>query len=91
MMTQRNYTIRENNKGIKGIEMKEIKNEDIRKGVRPSVFDLFEDDIKAYVDIGLSAGAIQKLINAQLKNQGIREVSVRATRYYIDKRLKRKV
>ena len=88
MMVQRNNINRENNKGI---VMKEIKNKDIKRETRASVFDLFESDIRYYVDIGLSAGAIQKLINAQLKKQGIREVSVRATRYYIDSRIRGKV
>jgi len=88
MMVQRNNTIRENNKGV---VMGDIKNKDVKRETRASVFDLFEDDIRNYVAVGLSSGAIQKLINAQLRNQGIREVSVRATRYYIDSRIRGKV
>ena len=85
-MVQRNNI--DNNKGM---VMKEIKNKDIKRETRASVFDLFKDDIRYYVSVGLSAGAIQKLINAQLRKQGIREVGVRAIRYYIDSRIRGKV
>ena len=74
----------------RGINMNVECEKEERKGVRPSILDMFEKDIIHYLEIGLPTKSIMKLVNDRFNKLGIREVSERAMRYYINNRIKAK-